>query len=252
MTTPTKTKHERGDESTMNTTAIDVRNLTKNYGALRALDGLDLTLSTGQIVGLLGENGCGKTTLLKVLAGVLADHSGEVSIAGHAPGPESKALVSFLPDASFLPDNAKVRDCVTMYHDFFADFEGTKADDLIGYFGLQQNMRLKEMSKGMREKVQIALAMSRKATVYLLDEPISGVDPAARQVILDGVVRNLSEDSLVLISTHLVHDLEPILDAVVLMRQGRVLLEGAVDDLRAQHHMSIDQLFREVYQWSAR
>ena len=251
MTTPTMTEHERRDDHTM-TTAISAHGLTKNYGVLRALDGLDLTLPTGQIVGLLGENGCGKTTLLKVLAGVLADHQGEVTIAGHHPGPESKACVSFLPDASFLPDNARVSECVRMYGDFFADFAVDKADDLIGYFGLTQSMRLKAMSKGMREKVQIALAMSRQATVYLLDEPISGVDPAARQVILDGMVRNLSQDSLVLISTHLVHDLEPILDGVVLMRYGKVLLEGSVDDLRAQHHMSIDQLFREVYQWSAR
>ncbi|MGV8847868.1 ABC transporter ATP-binding protein [Tessaracoccus sp.] len=252
MTTLRMTEHERSDENTMTTTAINVQGLTKNYGALRALDGLDLTLSTGRIVGLLGENGCGKTTLLKVLAGVLTDHGGDVTIAGHRPGPESKAHVSFLPDASFLPDGARVSECVRMYRDFFTDFEVAKAEDLIGYFGLQQSMRLKAMSKGMREKVQIALAMSRQATVYLLDEPISGVDPAARQVILDGMVRNLSEDSLVFISTHLVHDLEPILDGVVLMRHGKVLLEGDVDDLRAQHNMSIDQLFKEVYQWSAR
>lgn len=237
---------------TMPNTAIDVRGLTKNYGVLRALDELDLTLYPGQIVGLLGENGCGKTTLLKVLAGVLADHDGDVTIAGHRPGPASKAHVSFLPDASFLPDNARVSDCVRMYADFFADFEMDKAEDLIGYFGLEQSMRLKQMSKGMREKVQIALAMSRRAAVYLLDEPISGVDPAARQVILDGMVRNLSEESLVLISTHLIHDLEPILDGVVLMRHGKVLLEGSVDDLRARHNKSIDQLFREVYQWSPR
>lgn len=252
MTTPTMTKNERGDDLTMTTSAIDIKGLTKSYGGLPALDGLDLTLPTGQIIGLLGENGCGKTTLLKVLAGVLADHEGDVTIAGHRPGPKSKAHVSFLPDASFLPDNSRVSECVRMYRDFFADFDDDLADDLIGYFGLQQSMRLKQMSKGMREKVQIALAMSRQATVYLLDEPISGVDPAARQVILDGMVRNLSEDSLVFISTHLVHDLEPILDGVVLMRYGKVLLQGSVDDLRAQHHMSIDQLFREVYQWSAR
>lgn len=251
MTTPTMTRHERRDENTM-TSAIDITGLTKNYGPLRALDGLDLTLPTGQIVGLLGENGCGKTTLLKVLAGVLADHTGDVTIAGHRPGPESKARVSFLPDASFLPDNARVNECVGMYKDFFSDFDESKADDLIGFFGLRQDMRLKQMSKGMREKVQIALAMSRQATVYLLDEPISGVDPAAREVILDGMVRNLSPDSLVLISTHLVHDLEAILDGVVMMRFGKVLLAGAVDDLRAQHGKSIDQLFREVYQWSPR
>ncbi len=236
----------------MKSNVIEVHGLTKQYGSLRALDELDLTLPTGQIIGLLGENGCGKTTLLKVLAGVLANHTGEVSIAGHQPGAESKALVSFLPDESFLPNGAKVSECVQMYKDFFADFNQDKAVDLIGFFGLQQSMKLKQMSKGMREKVQIALAMSRQATVYLLDEPISGVDPAAREVILDGMVRNLSPESLVLISTHLVHDLEPILDGVVMMRYGKVLLAGEVDDLRAQHNKSIDQLFREVYQWSPR
>ncbi len=236
----------------MTSNAIEIRGLTKTYGPVRALDALDLTLPPGQIVGLLGENGCGKTTLLKVLAGVLSNHTGDVRIAGHRPGPESKAHVSFLPDASFLPDHSRVSECVQMYRDFFADFDVDKAVDLIGFFGLQQRLRLKQMSKGMREKVQIALAMSRQARVYLLDEPISGVDPAAREIILDGMVRNLSEDSLVLISTHLVHDLESILDGAVMMRYGKVLLAGDVDDLRAQHHTSIDQLFREVYQWSPR
>ncbi len=252
MTSLTTTEPERRYEDAMHTNAIKIHGLTKNYGALRALDGLDLSLPTGQIVGLLGENGCGKTTLLKVLAGVLSEDAGDISIAGHRPGPESKALVSFLPDASFLPDHARVTECVRMYRDFFTDFDEAKADDLIGFFGLDQSMRLKEMSRGMREKVQVALAMARRAKVYLLDEPISGVDPAAREVILEGMVRNLSEDSLVFISTHLVHDLEPILDGVVLMRHGKVLLASQVDDLRAQHNMSIDQLFREVYQWSAR
>lgn len=236
----------------MTRNVIDVHGLSKNYGALRALDELELTLPSGQIIGLLGENGCGKTTLLKILAGVLADHTGDVRIAGNRPGSQSKALVSFLPDASFLPDGAKVSQCVRLYADFFADFDVDKAVDLIKFFGLHQEMRLKEMSRGMREKVQIALAMSRNATVFLLDEPISGVDPAAREVILDGMVRNLSPDSLVVISTHLVHDLEPILDGVVMMRHGKVLLAGDVDDLRAQHNKSIDQLFREVYQWSPR
>ncbi len=252
MTTHTMTGPGAGGENTVAGNLIEIHGLTKNYGALRALDELELSLPTGQIIGLLGENGCGKTTLLKVLAGVLANHTGEVRIAGHQPGAESKALVSFLPDASFLPDGAKVSECVRLYSDFFADFDVDKAVDLIGFFGLQQSMRLKQMSKGMREKVQIALAMSRQARVYLLDEPISGVDPAAREVILDGMVRNLSQDSLVLISTHLVHDLEPILDGVVMMRFGKVLLAGEVDDLRARHNKSIDQLFREVYQWSPR
>ena len=227
--------------------AIDITGCTKKYGSLPALNGLSLSLPPGQIVGLLGENGCGKTTLLKILAGVLAGYSGDVRIAGHVPGPESKALVSYLPDTSFLPDAARVSYCLELYTDFFADFQPEKARDLIGFFGLSESARLKQMSKGMREKVQIALAMSRDARVFLLDEPISGVDPAARQVILDGIVRNLSEDSLLLITTHLVHDLEPILDAAVMMRHGRVLLSGDADDLRGSRGASLDQIFRETY-----
>lgn len=229
------------------TAAIEVHRLTKTYGSTRALDDLDLRLDGGQIVGLLGENGCGKTTLLKVLAGVLADYQGEVSIAGQVPGPASKARVSFLPDASFLPDWARAGYCVELYADFFADFDTARARDMLAFFGLDEGMKLRAMSKGMREKVQIALAMSRDARVFLLDEPISGVDPAARQLILDGIIRNLSEDSLLLIATHLVHDLEPILDGVVMMRAGRTVLTGQVDDLRAKHGLSLEQLVKEVY-----
>jgi len=226
---------------------IRTRGLTKDYGATTALDGLDLDVLPGQIVGLLGENGCGKTTLLKILAGVLSGYTGEVSIAGHSPGPQSKAHVSFLPDASFLADGVRVSYCLELYQDFFADFDAQKARDLISFFGLGESMRLKEMSKGMREKVQVALAMSRRAQVFLLDEPISGVDPAAREVILDGILRNLAEDSLLLIATHLIHDLEPALDAAVMMRHGQVVLQGQVDDLRAEHSASLDQIFKETY-----
>ena len=152
-----------------------------------------------------------------------------------------------MPDVSILPNGARASYCIDLYDDFFDDFNREKARDLIGFFGLQESMRLKEMSKGMREKVQIALAMSRDARVFLLDEPISGVDPAARQVILDGILRNLSEDSLLLISTHLIHDLEPILDGVVMMRHGKVILSGDADDLRAEHGSSLDKIFRETY-----
>ncbi|WP_296138236.1 ABC transporter ATP-binding protein [uncultured Tessaracoccus sp.] len=233
-------------------TGIHVRELTKRYGGFPALDGLSISLEPGQVVGLLGENGCGKTTLLKVLAGLLVRHEGEVRIAGHAPGSRSKARVSFLPDESFLPDKDSIAQCAGYYTDFFADFNRDKFDDLITFFGLRPEMNVGGLSKGMREKAQIALAMSRDAEVFLLDEPISGVDPAARDVILRAIVRNLDPQSLVLLSTHLISDVEPVLDRVLMMRYGRVLLEGAVDDLRAEHGKSIDQLFREVYQWSAR
>lgn len=233
--------------STTSTPLVATSGLTVTFEHATALDAFGVELAPGQIVGLLGENGCGKTTLLKVLAGVFSSYTGQVAIDGHAPGPASKALVSFLPDTSFLADGAKISYCLRLYQDFFADFDIAKARDLIAFFGLDESMRLKEMSKGMREKVQVALAMSRDARVFLLDEPISGVDPAARQVILDGILRNLSQDSLLLIATHLVHDLEPILDSVVMMRHGRVMLTGDADDLRTQHSASLDDIFKETY-----
>lgn len=226
---------------------IRTSDLRLRYGATQALAGVDLELGPGQLVGLLGPNGCGKTTLLKILAGVLSGYTGEATIAGHAPGAESKALVSFLPDASALPNGATATSCIRMFGDFFTDFDEAKAQELISFFGLDASMQLRQMSKGMREKVQIALALSRRARVYLLDEPISGVDPAARQTILDGILRGFDDDALMLISTHLVHDLEPALDAAVFMGQGQVVLSGSADDLREEHAAGLDQIFRGMF-----
>ncbi|WP_402469523.1 ABC transporter ATP-binding protein [Isoptericola aurantiacus] len=229
------------------TALISVRGLTVRYGARTALDALDLDLHAGQIVGLLGENGCGKSTLLKTLAGVYADHRGDVRIAGHPLGPRTKAVVSYLPDRSALPERARVRYCLDLFADFYPDFDRARAQTLLARFRLDPALRLKEMSKGMREKAHIALAMSRRARVYLLDEPISGVDPAAREGILGGILDTLDPDSLLVVATHLVHDLETSLDSVVMMRHGRVLLAGDVDDLRAEHGGSLEQIFRKVY-----
>ena len=227
--------------------ALEVRHLTKHYGATPALCDLDLTLAPGRIVGLMGDNGAGKTTLLKILAGVLADWEGSVTVAGCTPGPDSKAVVSYLPDTSFLPDRFTCSDAIGMCADFFADFDAARATALIASLGVDASRKLKTLSKGQREKVQLALAMSRQAKVYLLDEPISGVDPAAREVLLQAIIRDLSPEALVLVSTHLIHDLEPILDGVAFMRHGRILLTGEVDDLRSERGLSIDALFREVY-----
>lgn len=232
---------------TINQPLVRTRGLGKTYGNRVALTGVDLDLNPGQIVGLLGENGCGKTTLLKTLAGVLAGYDGDVSVAGHAPGPESKALVSFLPDVGFLSPSHRVSFCLRMWSDYFADFDTDKARAMIADFGIDEELRIKQLSKGMREEVQVAIAMSRRVPVYLLDEPISGVDPSARDSILRSIMANLSPDSLLLISTHLVHDLEPMLDAVVMMRYGQVLLQGISDDLRAHHGTSLDGIFREEY-----
>lgn len=227
--------------------AIQVKGLTKAYRGRPALSGLDLDFAPGQIVGLMGDNGSGKTTLLKILAGVLSEWDGTVQIAGHEPGPASKALVSFLPDASFLPDTHKPADSIEQYARFFADFDAEKARQMVDFFALPWDRTLKEMSKGMREKLQISLAMSRRAQVYLLDEPISGVDPASRDVILRGILSNFEDDALMLVSTHLIQDIEPIVDSVLFLRDGQVLLQGAADELRAEHGISIDALFRKVY-----
>lgn len=231
----------------MTTPAIEVVNLSKTYRGHTALSGLNLSLAPGQIVGLMGDNGSGKTTLLKILAGVLADWQGSVQIAGHAPGPESKARVSFMPDASFLPDAHTPADSIALYARFFNDFDEAKAREMVDFFGLPWDRTLKELSKGMREKLQIALAMSRRAQVYLLDEPISGVDPASRDVILRGILTNFAEDALMFVSTHLIQDVESIVDSVVFLRGGQLLLQGDADDLREEHGMSLDALFRKVY-----
>lgn len=227
--------------------SIQVDALSKRYGKVQALDDVSLSLGHGQLVGLMGPNGCGKTTLLKILAGVLLDYQGDVQIAGHQPSPASKANVSFLPDADFLPRGWRIQNAIDFFDRMYADFNATKALSMIQDFDLQPAMRFSEMSKGMGEKAQIALALSRRAEVYLMDEPISGVDPAARDVLLEGIVNNLEPGSLVMISTHLVHDLEPVLDTAVFMKQGRILTHGNVDDLRAEYGKSLDDLTREIY-----
>ena len=227
--------------------AVVVTNLTKTYRGRPALRDLSLELPAGRITGLMGSNGSGKTTLLKILAGVLADYQGRVRIAGHAPGPRSKAAVAFLPDAAFIADNLTAERAVAYYARFFADFDADKARDLIRFFKLPADRTIKEMSRGMGEKLRIALTMSRRARVYLLDEPISGVDPAAREVLMNGILTDFNPDSLLLISTHLIADVEPIVDSVVFLHEGGLMLAGDADDLREASGMSLDALFRKEY-----
>jgi len=226
---------------------VRIKDLTKHYGSVVGLDHLDLELPVGGIVGVMGDNGAGKTTLLKILAGVLADWTGQVDLFGHAVGPQSKAFTSFLPAADFLPGRYRVHDALSLYGDFFADFDVSRAKALIAGFGLPLDREIKAYSKGMREKLQIALTMARKARLYLLDEPISGVDPAARSEIMENILANYDADALLIMSTHLVADIEPVVDNVVFLRGGRVLLQGDADELRQTNGMSIDNLFRKVY-----
>ena len=226
---------------------VAIDHLTRGYRGVPVLTDLSLTLPAGRVVGLMGANGCGKTTLLKVLAGLLADYEGEVRIAGHTPGPRSKALVSFLPDAAFLAEDLTAERAVAQFSRLFADFDAAKSRNLLRFFNLPTDRPLRAMSKGMGDKLRITLAMSRRARVYLLDEPLSGVDPAAREVILDGILRDFDPAALMLISTHLIADVESVVDSVVFLKDGRLLLAGDADDLREASGMSLDALFRKEY-----
>ena len=222
-------------------------NLCRSFENVRALDGVDLSLSSGRIVGLLGPNGSGKTTLIKILNGLLQPSSGEVRIAGNIPGVESKQIVSYLPDRGYFPEWMRVGDMIELFADFYADFDRAKANEMCRVLGLDEKLPIKTLSKGTREKMQLMLVMSRAAKLYLLDEPIAGVDPAAREFILRTILTNYSEDGTVLISTHLILDVEQVLDECVFLRQGKVVLHESVDSIRERTGGSVDQLFRDMF-----
>ena len=221
--------------------------LTKHYGAKTALDGVDLHIGFGKIVGLLGPNGSGKTTLIKLANGLLQPDSGSIRIAGMKPGVESKAIVSYLPDADWLPGWMRVEQLVKMFGDFYKDFDPARANEMLAKLELSPKDVLKTLSKGNREKVQLILAMSRNARLYLLDEPIGGVDPAARDYILHTILSNYSKDATVLISTHLIEDIEPVLDEAIFLKEGTVFAHRSVDEIRENEGMSVDAYFREVF-----
>ena len=222
-------------------------NLSRNFGEVRALDNVNLSLPSGRIVGLLGPNGSGKTTLIKILNGLLQPSVGEVRIAGNAPGIETKRIVSYLPDRGYFPDWMRVGDMIDLFADFYTDFDRAKANDMCRVLGLDTGMAIKTLSKGTKEKMQLMLVMSRAAKLYLLDEPIAGVDPAAREFIMRTILTNYSEDGTVLISTHLILDVEQVLDEAVFLRQGQVVLHESVDSIRERTGGSVDQLFRDMF-----
>ena len=226
---------------------IEVSHLSKYYGKKAALNNVSLTLEPGKIIGLLGPNGSGKTTLIKVLNGLLKDIKGEVMIHGQKPGKSTKAIISYLPDDDYFSDWMKAEDAVELFKDFYKDFDADKASSLMERLSIDPKQRIKTMSKGQKEKFQLSLVMSRNALVYIFDEPIGGVDPAAREVILDIILNNYSEDSLVLISTHLITDIEKIFDEVVFLKEGEVVLHRNVEELRSETGKSVDELFREVF-----
>jgi ABC-2 type transport system ATP-binding protein len=226
---------------------LEIKELKKNYGRKTALDIGNLKFEGGKIVGLLGPNGSGKTTFIKLISGLLTPSSGSISVGGMEVGVATKAIVSYLPDANYLFDWMKTRDIVEFFKDFYKDFDEMIAIDMLAKLGIDMKQSLKSMSKGTKEKVQLILVMSRRAKLYLLDEPIGGVDPAARDYILKTIISNYNEEAVVIIATHLIGDIENVLDEFVFIDNGKVVLSGNVDEIKEQKGMSIDNLFREVF-----
>lgn len=227
---------------------LTLSGVTKVYsGAVPALNNVTLELPKGKIIGLLGPNGSGKTTLLKLCAGLLTANSGEISICGEPVGTTTKALISYLPDRTYLRNNQTIRKQLNFFRDFYEDFDYTRAEDMLSKLGIDPKSRFGSLSKGSKEKVQLVLVMSRRAKLYLLDEPIGGVDPAARDYILNTIVTNYDPEATVLISTHLISDVEPVLDGFIFLYQGRVVRIGSVDAAREVEQKSLDELFREVF-----
>lgn len=226
---------------------LKIGNVTKKYGRFKALDNVTLTLQSGKIVGLLGPNGSGKTTLIKIINGLLKDYQGNILVDGNPIGVESRKIISYLPDENYFQDWMYIKDVLNIFSDLYQDFQKDNCLELMKRFNLEPNMKIKSLSKGMKEKFQLCLVMSRKAKLYILDEPIAGVDPAAREVILDVILNNYDEDALVLISTHLISDLETIFDEVVFLKEGKVVLHQETEQLRHERKQSIDEAFREVF-----
>lgn len=231
----------------MSETTLKTSNLCKNYGRLTALNDVSVTLTSGKIVGLLGPNGSGKTTLIKILNGLLTPTSGSAQICGKDIGKGTKSIVSYLPDCLYIPEWMKICDIVGMYADFYDDFNIEKAYTMLGNLGLGPQQRFKQLSKGNKEKVQLVIVMSREARLYLLDEPMGGVDPATRDYILNTIISNYSENSTVVISTHLIADIEQVLDEVIFINGGKIMLQDSVDNIREIENKSVDALFREVF-----
>ena len=225
----------------------ECKSLCKRYGNVQALDNVSFAIEPGRVVGLLGPNGSGKTTLIKLANGLLTPTGGELLINGQKPGKATRALVSYLPDRPCLPEWMSAEKLLNMFSDFYADFQQDKAREMLEKLGIDPKQKIKQMSKGTREKVQLILVMSRKAELYLLDEPIGGVDPATRDYILETIIRNYNPSASVVISTHLIADVEQVLDDVIFINHGQIVLRSSVDDIREQQGKSVDAYFREVF-----
>lgn len=226
---------------------VSIRNLSKKYGKRAALDDISLDIPRGRIIGLLGPNGSGKTTLIKLMNGLLTPGRGQILIGGNLPGPETKACVSYLPERSYLPSGIRVDQLISDFTDFYADFDREKALAMLDSLQISPDRPLKTLSKGTKEKVQLIMVMSRRAQLYILDEPIAGVDPAARDYILKTIIQDYNEEATILLSTHLISDIEPILDDVIFLKEGRIVLTSSVEDIRDTYGKSVDSYFREVF-----
>ena len=226
---------------------LECNNLKKSFGSNHAVDGIDLKVDRGRIVGLLGPNGSGKTTIIKLANDLLTPTAGEILIDGNKPGVETKKIVSYLPEKTYLNNWMKVHQIIEFFADFYENFKPEKAYDMLKRLNIEPKERLKNLSKGNKEKVQLILVMSREADLYLLDEPIGGVDPAARDYILETIISNYSENATVIISTHLISDIEKILDDVIFIKDGQIALTSTVDNIRDEKGKSVDALFREVF-----
>lgn len=226
---------------------LECKNLNKNYGTAMALKEINLTIEPGRIIGLLGPNGSGKTTLIKMANGLLTPTSGQILIENMEPGVETKKIVSYLPERTYLAKWMNVTQLMDFFCDFYPDFQRERATEMLKHLGINEKLTIKQMSKGTREKVQLILVMSRQAKLYLLDEPIGGVDPATRDYILNTIITNYNSEASVVISTHLISDVEKILDDVIFISQGKIVLQSSVDEIREKNGKSVDALFREVF-----
>lgn len=226
---------------------LECKGLTRKFNHFFALSNVDLTLERGEIIGLLGPNGSGKTTLIKLINGLLLPTDGQITVNGSVPGVETKKIVSYLPERGCLDERRRISELISYYSDFYSDFDVSRAHTMLKDLDIDPSLRLKTLSKGTKEKVQLILVMSRDAQLYVLDEPIGGVDPAARDYILRTILTNYNEDASVLISTHLIADVENVLDRVLFLQNGQITLNASVDEIRSGHKKSVDTLFREVF-----
>lgn len=228
---------------------LKANHLQKSYGVKPVLDDINFSLEENQIIGLLGPNGCGKTTLIKTITGLIKDYKGEILIDGEKPGIASKAKIAYLPENSYLPDYMRPVDAIKYFTDFYKDFDALKAERMMKQFGLDRKQRIKTMSKGQKEKINLILVMCRKAEIYILDEPLGGVDPATRDAILDLIMKNYADKATVLMSTHLIHDIEPVLDRAMMISDGRVVLNKTIREITDMGR-TVEDIFKEVFAYA--